>query len=1017
LPREDTVENTKKLIRSTIEDFLWEATIVSTNIVLGTVDVSIKGSGVLVKNIKVLESVAMNSITKGATCLIIKEAGGRYVCLGTYSPNKAKKAGAEAGSILGIPIVKSEYSDGYVMVYDSDNKQLSLGDVNFNGIPALLSTFVTLSADADLTNERVLTAGGGIAITDGGAGNAVTVAVQDALATEVNISDAGGYFASTTVEGALQEMGLTHGIEVSGGPPNLTFSTSNVAGSALTVIATDATIALFDANNPAQLTPDIAASAGSAGYAARRDHVHNVPAAVVGSIVPDDTASEGTASSFARSDHTHGILAAAPDVNLSVSSANAEGDDTKFSRNDHTHAITSSANPGAAASLLASDASGLLQLTGLGIGATPSANQIVFPASGIITTASGDLEITPVGDIILDPQGNDVLPQTNYDINLGSYTNKYLSLHAAELRVNTLVAADVLATIGGRIWVCPTTKLTSDLGSGDSTITVEHSNLQSGDILHMEGNSNIEFLSVDSVASGTGPYTYAVTRDLDGSGANDWYAGDAIANTGTTGDGSIELYSERSAITGSTAASGPTVVGWQRNSTTFNDLVESWAIGNLDGLYGKTEKTIGLGLGPYTSGRSFVTIDDTGGIDLRHRNVIGTEMSLFNVAVNGDVRMGNVGAGSGNFFWDYSEGKLQLRNNTTPVMSLDAINSQFSFGQNIAVSGQTSLIIMGDAGVFNSESLGAGDVLFGDNSAFRANMLWDKSEGQLKFRGGILDQVIIDANGQMLAGGGEVIVDSNGVTLLAGEEDANVIKWVDTGRNLAGIFSSKSALGPADTLTIFAQYLDATYTSPQILFTCQPYMGYNNAQLSIKSSTSTVPAHIGVDAGYLFIGEQSADPSAVPSGYGSLWVSNGSGSGDDGDLMFESEAGGKIINLSGGLLVYSDYDMATTRTYTYTYFDSEALVSVPVPAGAVVVVNAACKFSSAGGASYPVWVRISDGVTGYCEWTSGGTEYATWNFIITGLAAATYTFSIQGKATTGSSIYITNPSLTVLVSA
>ena len=46
----------------------------------------------------------------------------------------------------------------------------------------------------------------------------------------------------------------------------------------------------------------------------------------------------------------------------------------------HTHAVTSSANPGAAASLLASDASGYLRLTGLGIGATAIANQIYIKA-------------------------------------------------------------------------------------------------------------------------------------------------------------------------------------------------------------------------------------------------------------------------------------------------------------------------------------------------------------------------------------------------------------------------------------------------------------------------------------------------------------------------------------------------------------------------------------------------------------------------------------------------------------
>lgn len=43
--------------------------------------------------------------------------------------------------------------------------------------------FVCLASDGSLSNERVLTAGSGISITDGGAGNAVTIAIQQDLGT------------------------------------------------------------------------------------------------------------------------------------------------------------------------------------------------------------------------------------------------------------------------------------------------------------------------------------------------------------------------------------------------------------------------------------------------------------------------------------------------------------------------------------------------------------------------------------------------------------------------------------------------------------------------------------------------------------------------------------------------------------------------------------------------------------------------------------------------------------------
>jgi hypothetical protein len=65
---------------------------------------------------------------------------------------------------------------------------------------------------------------------------------------------------------------------------------------------------------------------------------------------------------------------------LSVSSANAAA-------GNHTHAITSSSNPGAAAAILASNASGYVQLEGLGIGTTGAADRGVNIVP-VLTTAN-----------------------------------------------------------------------------------------------------------------------------------------------------------------------------------------------------------------------------------------------------------------------------------------------------------------------------------------------------------------------------------------------------------------------------------------------------------------------------------------------------------------------------------------------------------------------------------------------------------------------------------------------------
>src|SRR5690606_11660297 len=146
----------------------------------------------------------------------------------------------------------------------------------------------------------------------------------------------------------------------------------------------------------------------------------------------------------------------------------------------------------------------------------------------LIDTVSGNLTLQPAGDITIDPVGNDALPATDYDINLGALSKKYLTLHAAELWVETVAAQNPIATDGGRILVGPTTYLSRDMGTGDTTIYVRHNQMVSGDRAYMEAEGKVEFFAITSgptTISAT-EYSYTVTRNLDGSGANIWYAGD-----------------------------------------------------------------------------------------------------------------------------------------------------------------------------------------------------------------------------------------------------------------------------------------------------------------------------------------------------------------------------------------------------------------------------------------------------------------------------------------------------------
>lgn len=231
----------------------------------------------------------------------------------------------------------------------------------------------------------------------------------------------------------------------------------------------------------------------------------------------------------------------------------------------------------------------------------------------ISTPLSSNLTLAPTGDIVVAPTGNDLLPGSPYTVNIGALNNKYLTLHAAELWVETLVAQQTIATIGGRVLVAPTNILTSDLVASlpANTIAVKYNNLNNGDRIYLESSGKVEFMSVNSAASGSGPYAYAVTRDLDGSGPNVWFSGDAILDTGTTGNGFIDLYS----VAGILSGAGPTIVGNVRTGTAYNAYAPRWAIGNLNGLYGYASSIYGSAFGD--AANTNVTVDATNGFRVR----------------------------------------------------------------------------------------------------------------------------------------------------------------------------------------------------------------------------------------------------------------------------------------------------------------------------------------------------------------------------------------------------------------
>lgn len=128
-------------------------------------------------------------------------------------------------------------------------------------------------------------------------------------------------------------------------------------------------------------------------------------------------------------------------------------------------------------------------------------------------------------------------------------------------------------------------------------------------------------------------YTYNITtRDMDGTGANQWLAGDALLNYGTTNDGWLELYAERSVR--SATEFGPALVVNRRSNTGYADWGVRAALGHLNGLYGQGANTYGFAAGDPSDVN--VRVTDSGGFEIYEAG----STSRGQWAADGSVRIG-----------------------------------------------------------------------------------------------------------------------------------------------------------------------------------------------------------------------------------------------------------------------------------------------------------------------------------------------------------------------------------------
>jgi Chaperone of endosialidase len=450
------------------------------------------------------------------------------------------------------------------------------------------------------------------------------------------------------------------------------------------------------------------------------------------------------------------------------------------------------------------------------------------PKSGIlelINTASYG-QITGQAGITVDmPSGfwafhcPNVWPTTKYWTNLGTITNKYLTLHAAELWVETLVAQNTMATIGGRILVGPTNVTMQDWQGTDPVdywyqhTICKYNNLQIGDIVLMEADGKFEMMQVEAFSPSGANWLYRFTRNLDGSGANDWYAGDAIFNTGQTGNGFIDLYSLRGVKPGSQF--GPTIVGNVRNSMTFNDWRERWAIGNLNGLYGNAGNVYGVAFGVPNTGLH-VQVDDTDGITFRD----SAQTRYAQWSMTGEITIGYPTAPNIRIA---PTGNIELRRGSTTTMALDAATGD--------------LMLIGN--------LRSGATAFGSGIGYWLG--WNGGSPQFRVGNPIGNKVEWDSVSLRVVSNAVSIDPTTGITINAPpSEVANRANGLTiTGLSYAGISGLWGFEGSSKRTLYFENRPDTPYTGAEIFIRAlSSFSAAGESSLRLRSNAYAYPEFI-----------------------------------------------------------------------------------------------------------------------------------------------------------------------------
>jgi hypothetical protein len=469
----------------------------------------------------------------------------------------------------------------------------------------------------------------------------------------------------------------------------------------------------------------------------------------------------------------------------------------------------------------------------------------------------------------------------------------------------------------------------------------------------MESNGKVEFMAVTSVAGGgVGAYTYTVTRDLDGTGRNLWYAGDAVLNTGTTGNGFIDIYSVRGVKAGTEI--GPTIVGNVRTGTTYNQWVSAWAVGNLNGLYGYGANHVyGAAFGKYGTGvaSSFLTADATNGIRMMARSAGDADTMMAQWDKDGNILIGE--ATKGNTY--ISAGVVKIRYGVNEAIVLT--NTEARFDNLIKVYGASGAISLG--------VVDADPHLALPTSAAAGTGIWLDRTGMYGLAHNVLQATFSATTGAITAGAGNVLLNSDGISTVGEYGHAELkgaYRIATSGTNIMSLHAYTTGLGTAPSPYVTEIFMDMTYVAGGA---GSPYTQFN---MTVDTATPFVATKTGVSVSSISVGTTGAAAGAIKAAAGitsdghMLWTTDNtydigaSGATRARDLFLGRNAvitGGLNVNTTGAaageIKTAGNVGIRMAPTYTLDITGAD-------------VAESGLRVGTAGYTNLPATVGVTDGI-------------------------------------------------------